>query len=527
MLKHLPPVFLIFVSAAVCFSQQPKITPGKPYDVVDGLHKFYFYKDNGILKVTRDERTIYIQRISTDDLSQMQKSVHREFPLGFESIKESNEKIYVFYSNRRGLHAREIDVNTADFKDEGKQIITATDAVANLPASTKDLLRKYDFYMSHDRSVMAVQYRFKPESKVDSKNYDVIGLDVFDRDLKQLWTKKITMPYTEKRMDILSYSVDSKANVYIVANIYEDDTRDDINQESGKPNYHLEIFKVTPQGDKVIPVRVELKDNFIKTIVMHENLIGEMTCIGYYTKIEKPNNVDGVVMFKLAADDKLDDFKTYEIPLAILNQYLNFDDAIKNNQNEMNSLAESRNLVLRGIRVDDDGSILLVGEEFHRFSQAVKSAVKAAADPIASILTSDRANNLLITKIDSLGNLAWMRKLPRKMLKTTIDGPTFIYVAGEKAHHFLVIDNKKNSLLPLDKPLTTVVGWSDIIVDYAINDATGDVKKTPVFDVRNIQGTEIYQFRPNRIAAIAPSTFVFEGYLGQGKDIMMKAVLPE
>jgi hypothetical protein len=70
MRKYFLPAILFCLSVAVCFSQQPAITPGKPNDVVDGLHKFYFYKDNGILKVTRDERTIYIQRISADDFHQ-------------------------------------------------------------------------------------------------------------------------------------------------------------------------------------------------------------------------------------------------------------------------------------------------------------------------------------------------------------------------------------------------------------------------------------------------------------------------
>jgi hypothetical protein len=107
-----------------------------------------------------------------------------------EKISEYNNRFFVFYSlwdgENENLFVREIDFTKGAFIDKGKKLIsvneklTGTLGVSGFRYSVSD---KFDFFFSYNNTGLLIQYRYKPELKDDSKNYDQIGMHVFDKDL--------------------------------------------------------------------------------------------------------------------------------------------------------------------------------------------------------------------------------------------------------------------------------------------------------------------------------------------------------
>ena len=51
---------------------------------------------------------------------------------------------------------------------------------------------------------------------------------VFEKNMAQVWNKEVKMPYTEKKMNNLDYSVDSEGNGYMLTTVYDDNSTSDI-----------------------------------------------------------------------------------------------------------------------------------------------------------------------------------------------------------------------------------------------------------------------------------------------------------
>jgi hypothetical protein len=103
---------------------------------------------------------------------------------------------------------------------------------------------------------------------------------------------------------------------------------------------------------------------------------------------------------------------------------------------------------------------------------------------------------------------------------------SYAYFSGKNEDYFMFLDNEKNLNLPVDEvPARHVDGAGGFLMTYKINKETGVVKKTSLLDTRNINGMEVYQFKPTRILATGPSTIVFEAYKKKKEDILVKVVL--
>ncbi len=320
---------LVFLCCYAVSYSQAKVTIGSPYGVIDAQQKYYFPKNGQILTVKMQKRNVMLQKLDAKTLKFLQIRTYDDLPkdIVVEKVMEFNDKFYLFYSlyeeKTEQLFAREIDFKNGTFKGAGKRIISVGEKLSGTLVKTgfmsAGVADKFDFYASFDSSSLIVKYRLVPETKRDSKSYDVIGMHVFDKDMNEKWGNKVTMPYTEKKMDNLDYSVDASGNVYIVARVYNDDTTD--KKRGDDVNYTIEILKVAAKTGSITSTKVNIADKFVKTVWLYETAQNTMIGAGYYNKGNKPGNVDGVCFFKVRNDGLASDMKTYEIPVEILNQY--------------------------------------------------------------------------------------------------------------------------------------------------------------------------------------------------------------
>ena len=211
---------------------------------------------------------------------------------------------------------------------------------------------KYQFNYDAEGKKLLVNYRLWPEEKNDKKNYDKIGLQVFDDNMKKLWGGEFTMPYTEQIMDNSDFSVDGNGNAYMLAKVYDSEKRREKDKETGMPGYHYEVFKFVKGSNKIITTTISLNDYFIHETSLIENLQHEMIIACTYSKKSnkksQSNGTDGVFLATLDQNNKMVKYKNgyYEFPLADLQK---FESARTKRKMEKKDDYEAPNLVVRNI----------------------------------------------------------------------------------------------------------------------------------------------------------------------------------
>ena len=539
---------LIVLSSLCAYSQT--ITIGKPYPVIDAKEKIYFAEKGQILAVKIVKKGLILQKMSSTDLVQKKVTTYADFPDDYqiENISKFKSRYYVFYSwydnEKENLICREIDFANGTFKDKGKLVITVDQKITGSLVKTgfarSAVVDKFDFFFSYDSTSMVVQYRIKPEKRNDSKSFDVIGMHVFDSDLVQKWSNKVTMPYTEKKMDNLDYSVDSKGNVYIVTRVFNDNTTDLKKRGEDQVNYHLEILKIVPNATTTVSTPVDLKDNFVKAIWLYENSKGGMICAGFYSKgitnsssyrsvgitgmgssVSASDNIDGMVVIQFSDEGKLSGQQYYEIPLEVLNQYVGDKQARRNERKDVKDKAEYESLVLNSVEVQEDGSMVLLGEK-----KFVTTHTNTSGG-MRSTYVSYHANELLITKVTSDGKLAWMKKIPKQQVSYTgYSNLMYNYFGGAENHYFLFLDNEKNKDLQVNEvPAIHADGSGGFLTIYQVNDKSGTVKRLSILNTRDVKGMELFQLTPSRVMVTGPSTLVVEAYKKGKEDVLVKVTL--
>ncbi|HEY9046308.1 MAG TPA: hypothetical protein VIN08_10450, partial [Ohtaekwangia sp.] len=498
---------------------QDNVTVGKPYVVIDADAKYYFAAHGEILTVKTSRKSITLQKLDAVNLTFLKIKLYDDFPKNFEieRITQIKNRYFVFYSLRDGveqLFYREIDFASCSFKGQGKKLLVVNDRIA-------DRYDKFDFYFSYDSSAMVVQYRLSPEHKNDSKNFDEIGAHVFDQNMQEKWSGVLTMPYTEKKMNNLDYSVDSKGNVYIVTQVYNDETTRERKRGEEEANYHLEVLKASAPTGAITASKIDVADKFIKTIWIYETAKGDLIGAGFYNIGKNKSDADGVVLFKLGTDGKPTDLIAHEIPVEILNQYASAKSKRRNEKKNDDDRAEFEDLRLQDIAMQEDGSTILVGEQRFIVSRTSYSTMNGVTTTRTT--TYYYCNDILVTKITPAGKLAWMKKLPKRQTGGAgWGGMSYTYFRGAHEHYFLFLDNEKNKDLPITEvPAQHVDGAGGFLTAYKVNDAAGEVTKLSLLNTRDVKGMEVYQFSPSRIMATAPSTIVFEAYKKKKEDILV------
>ena len=226
---------------------------------------------------------------------------------------------------------------------------------------------KFDFMLSHDKSKMLVQYVKKPEIKNDKKSYNVIGLVAFDENLNKVSEREIKMPYTERRMDNLDYQLDNEGNMYLLVKVYHDDSNDDKKRNKDEfANYHLELFYIKNGSSDIEISKFDNKDKFVNKLWMFDSSNDFLVCGGYFSngKGEELSDSDGVLAFKIDRKGKIYDETFHSIPIELINQYESKKTKKRNEKKEEKGIeAKIPNLELKNIIINDDGSLVLIGEQ--------------------------------------------------------------------------------------------------------------------------------------------------------------------
>lgn len=511
--------WVAFLLPAMAFSQSKfDYKVSEPYKVIDAGTKAYFSsaEKGKMLSVKINGKDVNFQSFDARSMKEIKRAKVSDLPKGFqiEALTWLGGRIYLFFalwdkeSETEQLFAREIDFDNCQFKGEAKKIITRKGKMA-YPA--------FSFLYSQDKSKILVQSRRKPEKVRDDVSYDRIIMSVLDENLALVAENEIKMPYTEKQMDNVDYSIDSEGNPYILAKVRPDGSDHNVKGKRGEKvaNYHIELFKINIKAATIKVSKVEVEEKFLVEIWLYEGTDNTMLCAGYYNK-NAGSGADGLFLFRISKEGEIEHKKFYEIPLEILNQYVSERTQEKNERKEKNNNVEFNYLEMRELIVQDNNSIILIGEQYY---------VTVSYDSKGNARYTYHYDDMLITKIAPNGELAWMRKLPKRQFGGRgRGGMGFEHMAIGGNHYLVFLDNIKNLELNVDKfPAAHSDGKGGFLTAYRIDDANGKVGKVSILDTKKIaEGYSLYQFRTERMLPVSEDEFLIEFYIRGKEDVMIK-----
>lgn len=521
-------------------SKEYGFTASQPYRVIDADDKYYFSHDNSVVTVKIDKRDIYVQKFDAAKPAFVSEKQYEDaFPKNavIETLKFINGDLYMFLSQWDGdneieqLLVQKIDFGKGEFSGEPKMLLQVKGRVTgNGSGRVMDfnLRDKFIVYPSFDKSNFLVKYRKKPEVKRDTKSFDVIGLVAYDGDMNKLSSRELAMPYTERRMNNMDFQLDNKGNVFMLNKIFHDDSNDDKKKKKDTvANYHIEVFTLKPGSDKFNVSKIENNHLFINALWIFDTPKGDLIAGGYFSNgkgKDFTSNCDGIVTFKMKADGSVYDQFTYDIPVALINEYESNKTKRKNEKKEEKGEgAKFTDLKLKDLKVQDDGSILMVGEQ-----DFIVSHYSAGMNGSGGrTYYTYHYNDILVTKINPGGKLSWMKKIPKQQIGTAgRGGMSYQYFSNETDHFLVFLDNVKNIGLPVDKePAKHSDGKGGYLTAVKLSDADGSFTKGSILNARDVEDFKLHQISMDRIVKTGENSFVMEAYKKKKEDVMIKVEL--
>ncbi len=472
---------------------------GEEYEVPKRSQDLGFYgtQSAGIVNLFLKKEILTIFNFDPKSMGQSgEKEIELDVTRNYnnEGVVNIGNKFYWLHSDwdksakEEALYYDKIDVKTGKIIEGNKKILTSSKIAGDYGNATNRVgmwgyssfgktVNKYELNYDANNTHLLVSYRLFPEEKNDKKNYDKIGMYVYDQNMAKLWNNEFTMPYTEAIMDNLDFTIDANGNAYMLAKVYDDEKRNEKDKETGKPGYHFEVMKFTADK-KMQQYPVSLDNYFIREASLVENSVHDIVLSCTYSKRSKGLGTDGVFLAMLDQNGKVVKFKDgyYEFPLAELEK---FEKARTRKKMEKTDDYEAPNLKVRNIVVEKDGSVFLALEEYRL---VITSSYNGRT---TSTTYTYYYEDMLGIKIDSKGNFLWMRKLPKKQ-RGVNSYQTLGYklVSDSTGYYFLYIDNKKNVDLEEDEaPKYHENGYGGQVMVAKV-DNNGVVSKELLFDTR-------------------------------------------
>jgi len=350
-----------------------------------------------------------------------------ELPRGYkaEGFCYLSGMLYLIYSVMKQpkiteLYCRPVDHHLGIFIGPSKKLLEGARMFAGGSLSP---LPKFRYILNAEKTQVLIVYGTEPEGTDNSVNRVKVHLQVYDDKMENLWSKEVVIPHAEDMSKIKQYYLDSKGEAMIVVRVFDEREKVEKGQIRKK---HFEIFQ-TGESGQVEQIRVLPENKYLNTLKVNEDLNGRITYTGYYANTERSAVCDG--LFNIIADKKrpeltAEDYKYYPFTDTIKKIFEYGADQRKRNSATKINQNEESNMILRKVFFDDDGSMIVTGDEDFIYTQTNYSHYRGYSCTV-------------ISKISSSGALEWMTFVRKSIFGETgaysLDGVFFImYTESDK-----------------------------------------------------------------------------------------------
>ena len=338
----------------------------------------------------------------------------------FVSLKGKHFLLSAYYNakqEKKYLFARAVNLQT--LKCEGEYV-----KIMELEVTSKFRYPYFIPVVSPDSSLMLVYGTLNFQ---DGKKQR-FSLAVMDSAMKVLWAQDVERPKQKEYVGFYDYAIDNQGNAYLLG--AQSHTNKEIKASKEFADYR--VFAYLDGGTSFKEYEASLGEKHITEINFEVLKNGDLLCAGFYSDkgILRGLNSDkerikGVFSYKLNGQNgKEYDKSTQEFSLKIRTSDLSSNKQEKAKNNKDNDDQELKEYVLRLLNVQEDGSILLVGEKYH-----LESIPGSKAGSTRNIPHHD---DLLVVKLDAKGQIAWASKVDKNQKGDIVDEFAFIPTADKQ-----------------------------------------------------------------------------------------------
>ncbi|MBC7485916.1 MAG: hypothetical protein H7282_04110 [Cytophagaceae bacterium] len=464
---------------------QSNVSFGSPYSSVDAAYNHYFYNQNELLFIKAERQKIVLQKLNSTTLSEISSKTFFDLPKNYkiEYTVEIAGKFYLLYSlaskNNVQLFAREIDFAQGAFASEAKQII-----------STEGSLKKKSaigLRSSYDQSKLLIFYSLA----TTDKNSKATGIHVFNSSLETVWKNQVKSSSNEQHID---FAVDLAGTAYYLT----------------EKNSSITLTIASTTGEPSTQA-VSLDKKAIRKIGLFETSQEDVLCAGFYNKDINTSAAGGLFILK---SKNIKEAITCPISQNVMQQYAS------------DQQQSSTQFVLKEVILEKDESLTLIGESQRH--ETIHYYTPKGHARNAYFLHYD---DILVTKIDALGNLSWMRKLPKRQTGKAMEGQgvmSYRYMASENNYYLIFLDNENNKSVSMDDaPVNYINGEAGTLTAYEISKDKGLVTKLSILNTTVERQLTVSDFSTQKIVPIDAASFVLEFSKKGKEDVLMKTVFTQ
>lgn len=502
------------------------ITVGEEHQMVRSHDTRSVNRGNEIIRVKRFRPStkdfFVLQKFDATSLKMLAMNEYEDFPKDsyIEGISRFKDNIYVFYSlyNKSSkqdiLYCREVDFTNAKFKRE-VAVLRITGEVAGKSVTGSGHVfgthaeDKYDFYTSSDSSKLLITYKFKPESR-DKERHEQMGFEIFDNNMKKIWGEEVEMPYPDKDMDVLTYCLDSKTNIYIAAAV----TR---TFEDGSRGKQLELLRIPADTRKATALPLDIPGMSISALRLMEGHNETISCLGFFSRMESMPGRWGIFTFHVKAEGDIFDVKAHAVPIDMVKQnrgerYLKHLEKIEmdNDRDKKTTKYELDGFIFSEMIPQADSSALLICEQYKLWGGVYAS------------------KNILVAKLAKDNSLLWMKMMARSQANGVgLNSVSYKYIKHGNSHHILYWDREENfEINNIDEPKVHQYGTHGYLVAYRLDEEGNTDKAVLMHTKKNSTGELLFPYLDTLIPIDGDLT-IGANNMKRKKEVMMRMRLPK
>ncbi|WP_405206160.1 hypothetical protein [Aquimarina sp. LLG6339-5] len=526
--KHL--LFLAIFLCGYSYAQKPVLSKdfdfeiGEKYKRIKSANSYYVASGSRMVAIKKGRKNMTIQRFSLEDLKEdVKKRQVIEDKGDFQTVMDLNGKAVVFYTIKDKAYAQKISLTGIIAE---KPILVGSDKEnINNDVGFKSTygfdaggrINKFVFKKSFDGTKLLVLFRVKTAND----KADKIGISVYDSALKLLWSRKVKLPYANKRLENEDFAIDNEGSFYMTASVFSPNVEEKNKLEY---SYRTEVFKIKENPKEIVKSKIELPGKSIMDAVIGLDKQGKVSVSGFYANND--NKVEATGLFSAKLDDSgvVSSVIKSDIPTTIVQDYALKREARVNEgtQDEKDKL-DFESLKVNNVVYNDDASFVILGEQ--RYVESFTTSSSSGSRTTYKYYYRD----VIASKISSEGDVKWFHRLPK--YQTGARGKksmSYINFKNLGKHYLFYIDDFTNLKRSFDEyPTRYFDGKKEFLylTSYTIDDATGEVIKEPILtgsDIRNsrLDNLEVYK------AAILPNQdMIFEAYDGKKNNLLLKVSL--
>ncbi len=362
----------------------------------------------------------------------------------FDGIYQNEGKMYLVT-----YHLRRSDkMNVLSVQDIDRETLLVSEdirGVAEVPYERGlfGFVNLYSLKVANDRIYV---FHAAPEPGTGNT---LVSLHVFDRDFNLQWKRFHTLPYREELFQPEDFDIDRNGTVRVMATIYRDMKR---KVRQGRPNYEYHFFVFTNEGKEYTEHTVTLGEKLITDMRFSYRPDGDIVCAGFYSdqfSLLKTNTIAGAFYLVLDPGSSGIVHENYRIfDEEFLSYFMSADAASRGK--------EIKNVNLRNLQFTENGSALLLAEEYTQYEGGVSITTLSytyGSDYWIQTTTTFTVkwmnyefDNIIVLKASPEGIIDFVDLIPKKQ-HTSADGGMYSSFAsayvGDKIY-LIYNDNPKN-----------------------------------------------------------------------------------